>query len=467
MGLGWATKKNRSFSVVGHQVSNLRAIRPVAAGVTTFAATSIVIADMIGVGVFTSLGFQVQTLTSGFALISLWVVGGIVAFCGATCYAELAGMFPRSSGEYNFLLRTYNPVFGFLAGWLSATVGFAAPVALAAMAFGEYFKSIVPGAPPVVLGLAVVWGVTAFHLSGVRYGSAFQTVSTALKIILILGFIVAGFTLGSPQPITFWPKAADLGQVLTAAFAINLAFVMYAYSGWNASTYIIGEINDPQHTLPRAQFVGVVTVAVLYVALNAVFLYTTPIAAMAGQIQVGMIAGDHIFGHGGGNIVGALICLGLISSISAMMWIGPRVTMVMGEDFSLLRIFARKTKNGVPSFAIGLQLVVASLLLLTQSFEAVLDFIQFSLALCSFCAVLGVMKLRFTHPDHPRPYRTWGYPVTPLIFLSVTALMMVYLAANRPLESLAGFLVMLAGLIVYWIARYPAAAEMQKVGVSK
>ena len=438
------------------------------ASVTTFAATAIVVADMVGVGVFTSLGFQVQTISSGFSLMLLWVVGGIVAFCGATCYAELAAMFPRSSGEYNFLLRTYHSVFGFLAGWLSATVGFAAPVALAAMAFGEYAKPLLPGVSPLALGLGVTWLVTLFHLCGIRYGSAFQNVSTVLKLVLIVIFIIAGFAVGNPQPISFAPATSDFSQIISAAFAINLAFVMYAYSGWNASTYIIGEIREPNKTLPRALFAGVFIVLVLYVALNAVFLYTTPIEKYAGQIQVATIVGEHIFGARGGAIVGALICLGLISSISAMMWIGPRVTMVMGEDFSLLQIFAQKSKYGVPSFAIGFQLLTATVLLLTQSFEAVLDFIQFSLTFCSFFTVLGVIVLRYTKPMHPRPYRTWGYPVTPLIFLSVTFFMMYYLLINRPVQSLAGVLVMLAGLIIYAIAQvYPAVPATQKATIRK
>jgi APA family basic amino acid/polyamine antiporter len=436
--------------------------------VTTFAATAIVVADMVGVGVFTSLGFQVQTITSGFALIMLWVVGGVVAFCGAACYAELAAMFPRSSGEYNFLRRTYHPIAGFLAGWLSATVGFAAPVALAAMAFGEYSKSIVPGVSPLALGLGVIWLVTIFHWFGIRYGAVFQSASTVLKLVLIVVFVVAGFSLGAPQPISFAPAASDFGQIFSAAFAVNLVFVMYAYSGWNASTYIIGEIRDPNRTLPRALFAGVFIVLTLYVALNAVFLYTTPIASMAGQVQVAMIVGAHIFGVRGGGIVGALICLGLISSISAMMWIGPRVTMVMGEDFPLLQIFARKSRYGVPSFAVGLQLAIATLLLLTQSFEAVLEFIQFSLTLSSFFAVFGVIVLRITRPAQPRSYRTWGYPVTPLIFLSVTLFMMYNLVINRPLQSLAGVLVMLAGLIIYAIAQYyPVAPAVQKITITK
>lgn len=423
---------------------------------------------MVGVGVFTSLGFQVQTLSSGFSLMLLWVVGGVVAFCGATSYAELAGMFPRSSGEYNFLHRTYHSAFGFLAGWLSATVGFAAPVALAAMAFGEYGKPLLPGVSPLALGLGVIWVVTMFHLSGIRYGSAFQSISTVIKLVLIVVFIVAGFAAGDPQPVSFMPATSDWSQIFTAAFAINLAFVMYAYSGWNASVYIIGELHEPHRTLPRALFVGVGVVLLLYVGLNAVFLYTTPVAKFAGQIQVATIVGDHIFGPLGGRLVSALICLGLISSVSAMMWIGPRVTMVMGEDFSLLRIFAHKSKNGVPSVAIWFQLIVATLLLLTQSFEAVLEFIQFSLTLCSFFAVLGVIVLRYTKPDHARPYRTWGYPFTPIIFLSVTGFMLYYLLISRPTQALAGVLLMLAGLILYAIAQnYPAVPATQKATIVK
>jgi len=449
-------------------VSESKLSRVAGPGVTTFAAAAIVIADMVGVGVFTSLGFQVQTVSSGFSLMMLWVVGGVVAFCGATCYAELAGMFPRSSGEYNFLLRTYHPVFGFLAGWLSATVGFAAPVALAAMAFGGYFKSIMDGIPPLLLGLSVIWGVSLFHLSGIRYGSAFQSVSTVVKLVLIVVFIIAGFAFGTAQPISFAPRALDIGQMLSGAFFINLVFVMYAYSGWNASTYIIGELHEPDRTLPRALFAGVFIVLALYVALNAVFLYTTPIDKIAGKLEVALIVGDHIFGTRGGSVAGALICLGLVSSISAMMWIGPRVTMTMGEDFALLNFFARRSKAGVPAVAIVFQAVVASALLLTQSFEAVLDFIQFSLMLCSFLAVLGVIVLRVTRPEVARPYRAWGYPLTPLIFLGVTGFMMYYLVINRPVQSLAGVLLMLAGLILYWIAQlHPAQPATQEVTIRK
>ena len=421
--------------------------------VSMLTATAIVVADMVGVGVFTSLGFQVQAIPSGFSLLLLWVIGGAVALCGVFSYGELAAMFPRSSGEYNFLRQTYHPAVGFLAGWLSATVGFAAPVALAAMAFGQYAKAIVPGAPPLALGLGVVWIVSLVGLRSLRQSSAFQMIWTILKVTLILALLVAGFVLAKPQPISFAPSAADPSLVISAPFAISLVFVMYSYSGWNAATYIAGEMRDPQRSLPRSLLVGTSIVIVLYVALNALFLYATPIAELAGQIDVAVIAGKHIFGDLGGRIVGALICIGLVSSISAMMWIGPRVTTVMGEDMPILRVFARRSRSGVPTTAILFQLVVATLMLFTQSFEAVLDFIQFSLLACSFLAVSGVIKLRITRPDLPRPYRAWGYPVTPLVFLSVTAFMMYYLVTQRPVQSLIGVLIMASGLAVYYLSR--------------
>jgi APA family basic amino acid/polyamine antiporter len=417
--------------------------------VSTLTAAAVVVADMVGVGVFTSLGFQLRDIASGFSLMMLWVVGGVVALCGAVCYAELAAMFPRSSGEYNFLRRIYHPAMGFLAGWVSATVGFAAPVALAAMALGAYFQSVVPQAPPLAVGLGVIWLAGLVHLRGVRQGSAFQNAWTGAKILLIIAFIAAGVWSGSGQPISFAPTARDLAVISSAPFAISLVFVMYSYSGWNAATYIIEEIRDPQRNVPVALFGATLFVTVLYVGLNAVFLYTTPVADMVGQLNVAMVAGNQVFGIEGGRIVGMLISIGLVSSIGAMMWIGPRVTMTMGEDIPMFRFFSRKSANGAPTAAIMFQLAVSSLLLLTRSFEAVLDFIQFSLSFCSFCAVLGVIKMRITHPKLPRPYRAWGYPVTPLVFLAATLFVMYYLLVSRPLQSLGGFAMMLAGLAVY------------------
>jgi APA family basic amino acid/polyamine antiporter len=224
---------------------------------------------------------------------------------------------------------------------------------------------------------------------------------------------------------------------------------MYSFSGWNAATYIIGELRMPQRNLPRAMLMGTVIVLLLYVALNAVFLLTAPMSELAGQLQVASISGRHIFGEVGGRIVAAMICIGLISSISAMMWIGPRVTMTIGEDIPALRVFSRRSVSGAPAYAILFQLAVATLMLFTQSFEKVLDFIQFALLFCSFFTVLGVIKLRITRPDLPRPYRAWGYPVTPVVFLLVTGFMMYYLLTERPLQAFLGMLIMISGLAIY------------------
>jgi APA family basic amino acid/polyamine antiporter len=382
--------------------------------VTTVTAAALAIADMIGIGVFTSLGFQVQGIPSAFAVLMLWIVGGVAALCGALSYGELAAALPRSGGEYNFLSHIYGRSIGFVAGWISATVGFAAPVALAAMAFGGYFDGIAPGALGMgtvevfsakvsLIPIAVVWLVGLIHLSGVALGSTFHNFATGLKLALIVVLIIAGLAFGTAQPISFAPVASDLHYITGAPFAVGLVFVMYAYSGWNAATYIAGEIHNPQRSLPLAILAATLIVITLYVCLNAVFLYTTPIDEMAGQVEVALIAGKHIFGDAGGRLVGALICLGLISSISAMIWIGPRVTQVMGEDIPMMRVFAQKSKNGVPAVAIIFQLCVTTLLMATRSFESVLDYIQFSLTFCSFLAVLGVVVLRIREPGLKRP----------------------------------------------------------------
>ena len=290
-----------------------------------------------------------------------------------------------------------------------------------------------------------------------------------LKVLLIVAFLACGFVIGTPQPVSFAPQASDFTHIISAPFAISLVFVMYSFSGWNAATYIIGEMRLPERNVPRAMLVGTLIVLVLYVALNAVFLHTAPIDKLAGQLDVARISGSHIFGELGGRIVGAMICVGLISSISAMMWIGPRVMMTMGEDIPALRVFARRSTSGAPAYAILFQLAVASLMLFTRSFEAVLEFIQFALLFCSFFTVLGVIKLRITHPHLRRPYRAWGYPVTPLVFLLVTGFMMYYLLTDQPLRSVLGIVIMISGLLIYAVFRKqtgkgPAIASSSQSG---
>jgi APA family basic amino acid/polyamine antiporter len=415
-------------------------------------ACSIVIANIIGTGIFTSLGFQLIDVRSGFALLMLWVVGGIAALCGALCYGELAAALPRSGGEYHFLSEIYHPALGFMAGFVSATVGFAAPIALAAMAFGTYFNGVFGAGSPVVVSFIAVWLVTLFHLGNLQVGSAFQNASTLVKLLLIGALIGAGFFVRSKQPISFLPGTGDKASIFSSAFAVALVYVMYSYSGWNAAAYITSEIKRPEKNVPNALLTGTGLVIVLYVLINAVFLTTTPAEELKGQLQVALIVGKHIFGENGGRVAGAVICLGLIAAISSMTWIGPRVTMSMGEDHWLLRLLGRKNTHGVPRNAILLQLLIVNLLLLTRSFEDVVRYTQFSLLLCSLFAVLGVVVLRFTRPALARPYRVWIYPVPPIVFSLITIWMMFYLFRSHTFESLAGLGTALLGLLLYFCA---------------
>src|SRR5436305_1456910 len=415
-------------------------------------ASSIVIANIIGTGIFTSLGFQLVDIQSGFPLLMLWIIGGLTALCGALCYGELSAALPRSGGEYHFLSQVYHPALGFMAGFVSATVGFAAPIALAAMAFGKYFVGVFGVGSPVLLSFVVVWVVTLFHLRNLQIGSAFQNLWTIVKLLLIGALIAAGFLIEPKQEITFLPQSGDTGWIFSGAFAVALVYVMYSYSGWNASSYIIGEVKNPERNVPRSLLTGTLIVIVAYVLLNAVFLATTPEVEMRGQLEVGLIAGRHIFGENGGRIVGAVICLGLISAVSSMTWIGPRVTMSMGEDHWLLRLLGRKNREGVPATAVLVQLLIVNLLLLTRSFELVVVYIQFALLLCSLLTVIGVIVLRASRPNVPRPYRVWLYPLPPLLFAAITIWMMIYLLISKTTESVAGMVTAIVGFLLYFCA---------------
>jgi len=423
-----------------------------------YTACGIVIANIIGTGVFTSLGFQVTDIHSGFALLMLWIVGGIAALCGALCYGELSAALPRSGGEYHFLSEIYHPALGFMAGFISATVGFAAPIALAAMAFGKYFHGVFNFGSPILLSFLLVWIVALFHFGNLRLGSAFQNLWTLVKLLLIAALIGAGLFIEEKQAISFLPRAADTMSIFSGAFAVALVYVMYSYSGWNASSYIIGEVKNPERNVPRSLLVGTLIVMAAYVLLNAVFLATTPQNEMRGQLEVGLISGKHIFGENGGRIVGGVICLGLISAISSMTWIGPRVTMSMGEDHWLLRFLGRKNADGVPANAVIAQLLIVNLLLLTRSFELVVVYIQFALLLCSLLTVIGVVVLRMARPEIARPYRVWLYPVPPIVFAAITIWMMIYLLRSKTTESVAGLGTAIAGLLLYFCARKRVSA---------
>jgi basic amino acid/polyamine antiporter, APA family len=300
-----------------------------------------------------------------------------------------------------------------------------------------------------------VWIITAIHLFGLRVEEMFQNWSTFLKVGLILGFIAAGFFVANPQHLDLAAGAGGLATLMSGPFAVSLVYVMYSYSGWNAASYITEEVENPAKNLPWALLVGTIIVTLLYVVLNFIFLLATPKHVLSGQVEVGLLAGRAIFGPLGGNLVSALIAVGLIATISAMAWIGPRITKRMAEDLPKLRLFARSSPHGTPYVAVLFQLIVVTILVVTGTFDAVLIYTQFSLLLCSFLTVLGLIVLRAREPGLERPYKVWLYPITPLLFLIITLWMMIFVVLGKPTESLLGLITAIAGLIIFFFSREP------------
>ena len=420
--------------------------------------TAVVIANMIGTGVFTSLGFQLLDIQSGFVILMLWAIGGLIAVCGAMTYAELGAALPRSGGEYNFLTRIYHPAAGFVSGWTSATIGFAGPTALAAMTFAAYATSILAGESSLwlerILAAGLIIGLTIIHGSSRRSSGGIQVVFTILKVAVIVLFcLIAILLVDAPQPVRFTPASGDGALMVSGAFAVSLIYVSYAYTGWNAATYLSSELEDPQQTLPWILLTGTLVVTILYVALNYVFLFAAPIAEMQGEVEVGFIAARRAFGEVGGQFTGLVLALLLVSTVSAMTLAGPRVLQVIGEDFKALSSLSRTNDDGIPVTAIYVQSALAILFVMSSTFESILVFAGFTLALNSFATVMGVFVLRWKQPDLDRPYRTFLYPLPPLIYLGLTGWTLWFVLMNRPVEGLFGLGIIGSGLIVYFLSR--------------
>jgi APA family basic amino acid/polyamine antiporter len=428
-----------------------------------FSATAIVVANMIGTGVFVSLGYQVMGIHSGFSLLLLWILGGITALLGALCYGEIGSAFTRSGGEYNYLSELYHPAVGFLSGFVSSTVAFAAPVAAAALVLGVYAGNVIPGIDPKMLGAGVVIAFSILHGIQLKAGSRVQNFFTAGKILLIIFIIIAGFASGRTGNTGFMPHQNTWAEILSAVFASNLYFVSYAYSGWNAAAYISAEIENPRKNLPKALLLGTLLVTILYVLLNFVFLYTAPQEKLSTfqhlspllepRPDVGFISAGYIFGATGAKIISMIIAVLLMSTVSAMIIAGPRVSMVLGEDVRMFRFLAKKNKNGVPTTAVIFQAAISFIFIFTSSFADVVKYIGFTLALFTTFTVIGVFILRIRQKGviPEGAYRTWGYPVTPILFLILNLWIVIYGFTIEIKASLEGLGTILCGLIIYFI----------------
>ena len=436
-----------------------------------FPVTNIVIANMIGAGIFTTSGLLMSGLRNPIVMLGLWAAGGVIALCGALSYGELGAAIPRAGGEYAFLSRLFHPLFGFLSGWVSFFAGFSAPIAASAIGFSEYLTRAFPGlmslshnASPIegmlvkkTLSILVILVFTFIHARGIEVGARVQNFLTLLKVALIVGLIVLGFSLGG----------GDLGHLLQGGrfrfdfdgwktIGLSLMWIMFAYSGWNASSYIGSEIKDPRKNLPRSLILGTGTVLTLYLLLNFFYVYAVPPKEMAGVISIGGLAVGNLFGPSFDRVLSGLIAMALFSSLSAFIILGPRVYYAMACDRCFFPFAASvHAKYKVPTRSILLQGAIAGILVLFGTFDQILTYMGFSLGLFPILSVCGVFKLR---REKNSVYRMPGFPVVPLFYILAGGTILVLGFFERPVESSIALGMALAGAPFFFLFRRSSAS---------
>ena len=402
-------------------------------------AVALVVASMIGTGVFTTSGFLLADLKSPWLVLAAWVTGGVLAALGALSYGALARRIPESGGEYTFLSQTLHPAAGFLAGWVSLLVGFSAPLAAAAMGFGEYARPWLGGLSPRVSGTCLVLVFALLHAAHVGRGALAQDWTVLVKILFIVVFVGYGFT---HLPQLEMKPGATAGL---PTFAVSLVWVSFSYCGWNAAVYVGGEVRDPERNLPRALLWGTGIVTALYLGLNAVFVFSAPVDFLAGKLDIGRVAAGAIGGPRWGLAISVLVALALVTSVSSLTMSGPRVCARMAAERNLPRWLA--TSSGPPRAAIAFQTLIALGLLWSAAYEQLLTFIGFTLGLSGAATVTGLMVLR---RQEGGALSIPGWPWVPGSFVLSTLAITGFTIARKPLESLAGIATLAVGWVAWW-----------------
>lgn len=429
-----------------------------------FPSTNIVVANMIGAGIFTTSGLLMAGLNNPLLMLALWVAGGVLALCGALSYGELGAAMPGAGGEYHFLSKLYHPLFGFLSGWVSFIVGFSAPIAASAMGFSEYFCRALPAIPlwfenaglmnqastKTFLSIGIILIFTFIHYRGLKTGAVVQNILTILKVALILFLLTAGFLSGKGDASNFSATAGvSSGLAGWKTIGLSLMWIMFAYSGWNASTYLGAEIKNPSKILPRSLLYGTGIVMFLYLSINVLFIYAINPEEMKGVISVGGLAMGNLFGPSADRLFSLLIAFALFSSLSAFIIIGPRVYYSMANDGLFFKSVARiHPKFQVPSNSIILQSIIAMIMVLTGTFEQVLTYMGFALGIFPILTVSGVFRLRSRNPSE---IRLSGFPFAQILYVSVGILILVLSFLERPFESSIASLTVIAGIPAYYL----------------
>jgi APA family basic amino acid/polyamine antiporter len=434
---------------------------------TVTSAAALVVSNMIGTGIFTTTGFLAGDLGRPLLVLGIWIVGAAVALAGGVSYAELGINLPRSGGEYVYLREAWGPVWGFLSGWVSFFAGFAAPIAAGALAFSGYLGQAIPAlaldAPrrsPVswlhlgnaqLLSVCVIAVFAVINVLGLRLAATMQNLLTALKLAVVGGFLALAFAVGRGNWSHFHLAAVRTSShSVGAQFAVSLIFVMFAYSGWNAANYVAEEMKQPERALPRVVLLGTGLVALIYLALNVSFIYALPLESLKGVVAVGGAAAKALFGGRAGPVFSGMMAAGLLSCISAMSLVGPRVYYAMAQDGCFPSGAARvHPRRGTPTQAILYQAVASIVMVLTGTFESLIYYIGFTLILFAALAVAGLLRLR-KRPQWKRLGAvTWCYPLVPAAFVLASLWMLTWTLFFRPRESALGLLTVACGGLLY------------------
>jgi basic amino acid/polyamine antiporter, APA family len=436
---------------------------PPAFGLAT--ATFVVISSMIGTGVLTTSGFTVAATGSNQLMLALWVVGGVLALCGALSLAELAAALPESGGDYVYLREAYGPLAGFLSGWVSFLIGFGGPIAASAAAAAKYLLGPVRlsadavGAAELWLATAVIVGLAAVHCLGRRSTIRAQAGMTIVKLTILVTLAVVGLVAGQGR----WETIVDMPPLtpgLAVAAASSLVYVSYAYTGWNAAAYVAGEVADPRRDVPRAILVGTGLVTGLYLALNLGYALALPATEIGSIVTergldavapIAQLAAERRFGSRVADPLSVAIGLTLLASVSAYVLTGPRVAAAMARAGQFPALAGRESDSGAPVVATLLQSAWAIVLLWTASFETILMYAGVGLAIFSMLSVAAVIVLRVRRPDLPRPFRVPGYPLVPAVYLAGTGLLTAAVAWERPAVAAVSAATIAAGVPVWWL----------------
>jgi APA family basic amino acid/polyamine antiporter len=434
-------------------------------------ATSIVVSNMIGIGIFTMPAFFAGDLGTPPLVIGIWVVGAFMALVGALCYSELSINFPRSGGEYVYLSEAWGPTWGFVDGWVTFFAGFSAPIAVAALAISAYLAYFFPalspdyavepvlslgfvtiqlgGAQLVACGVVIVF--TLLNILNVSQVSKLQNYLTGAKLLVLLTFLVLGFAVGDGDWSHFSREMTRTSELsLGSQFAVSLVFIYLGYSGWNAAVYVAEEIRDPVRVLPRALLGGTLVVALFFIALNCLYIYANPLEKIAGNLAVGANASKALFGPQTAGLFAAAMAASLLATVNAMCLIGPRVYYAMAQNRAFLPAAAKvHPRWQSPWVAVIAQGTCCCLLIVTGTFESLAYYISFMLNLFSALAVVALLKFRRGPNWQQIPWVSFAYPLIPGIYVGVNFLIFIYFASNQVEEAIWALLTVFAGALVF------------------